>query len=186
VVRLALSTSYWPIVWPAPQPVRLTVFTGASSLVLPVRPPHPADTGLRPFLAPEHGPPLLHTLLHPARLRRTMERNLATNETTYTVLTEGGEFEGASIARVHAIDLEVGTWSLRRYRIGESDPTSAHAEVAMKVLLRRGAWSVRVEVRARMRSTATDFVVEGDLEAFEGDVVTLQRHFDERIPRDLV
>ena len=40
-VRVSVSTSYWPLAWPSPQPVRLTVFTGASRLLLPVRPPEP-------------------------------------------------------------------------------------------------------------------------------------------------
>ena len=37
-LRLALSTSYWPLAWPPPQPVRLTVYPTASALVLPLRP----------------------------------------------------------------------------------------------------------------------------------------------------
>jgi len=47
-IRLAISTCYWPMVWPAPEPVTLTVHTQASSLSLPVRPPDPADRGYGP------------------------------------------------------------------------------------------------------------------------------------------
>jgi putative CocE/NonD family hydrolase len=36
-LRLSLSTSYWPLVWPPPEPVRLTIYSGASTLSLPVR-----------------------------------------------------------------------------------------------------------------------------------------------------
>ena len=36
-LRLSLSTSYWPLAWPSPKPARLTVFTGVSTLELPVR-----------------------------------------------------------------------------------------------------------------------------------------------------
>jgi len=186
VVRVSISTSYWPIAWPAPHPVRLTVFTGASALTLPVRPPDAADAELPPFSPPEHGRLLEHTLLHPGHLRRSVEHDLTTNEIIYTVLTEGGEFDGASVARVDAIDLEVGSWSLRRYRIDDLDPLSARAEVVLKTLLRRGTWSVRIEVRVRMWATAETFHIEGDLEAWEGDAVAFQRHFDERIARVLV
>jgi len=38
-LRISISTSYWPLAWPAPRPVRLTIRTGTSSLGLPVRPP---------------------------------------------------------------------------------------------------------------------------------------------------
>ena len=38
-LRLAISTSYWPIIWPSPEPVTLTVFAGGKTRVqLPVRP----------------------------------------------------------------------------------------------------------------------------------------------------
>lgn len=37
-VRLSLSTSYWPLAWPPPEPVTLTIHTGQSGLTLPVRP----------------------------------------------------------------------------------------------------------------------------------------------------
>ena len=48
-LRLAISTAYWPIVWPSPELVTLTVAAGVSSLELPVRPPRSEDAGLRPF-----------------------------------------------------------------------------------------------------------------------------------------
>jgi putative CocE/NonD family hydrolase len=35
--RVAVSTSYWPLAWPPPQPVRLTILTGASQVIMPVR-----------------------------------------------------------------------------------------------------------------------------------------------------
>ena len=66
VIRLALSTSYWPMVWPAPQAVTLELDTAGSSLSLPVRPPDadddslpafaPAEAALREFDAHAAGP----------------------------------------------------------------------------------------------------------------------------------
>src|SRR5262249_58647067 len=52
-LRLALSTSYWPIAWPSPEAVRLGVFCGSSHLELPVRPPAAEDGRLRPLEEPE-------------------------------------------------------------------------------------------------------------------------------------
>ena len=42
-IRVAISTAYWPLAWPPPEPVTLTVFTGASTLELPVRSAAPED-----------------------------------------------------------------------------------------------------------------------------------------------
>src|SRR5262249_59207030 len=52
-IALSISSAYWPVAWPSPEPATLTVFAGASRLELPVRPPRRGDAGLRPFAAPE-------------------------------------------------------------------------------------------------------------------------------------
>ena len=48
-IRVALSTTYWPMVWPSPEPVTLTVHTAGSLLDLPTRAPRPEDAKLAPF-----------------------------------------------------------------------------------------------------------------------------------------
>ena len=53
-IRVSLSPTYWPFMWPSPEPVTLTVHAGAaSSLSFPVRPPRPEDDALTPFEEPE-------------------------------------------------------------------------------------------------------------------------------------
>jgi putative CocE/NonD family hydrolase len=54
-IRVALSTSYWPMIWPAPEQATLTLFRG--TLELPVRPPSDADALLLPLPPPESSPP---------------------------------------------------------------------------------------------------------------------------------
>nr|WP_275451211.1 CocE/NonD family hydrolase C-terminal non-catalytic domain-containing protein [Arthrobacter sp. H14] len=49
-LRLSVSTSFWPLAWPAPEPAMVTVFTGPSTLKLPVRRPRPEEeAALREF-----------------------------------------------------------------------------------------------------------------------------------------
>ncbi|MGW0940826.1 CocE/NonD family hydrolase, partial [Streptomyces sp. NPDC002666] len=43
-IRLSLSTSYWPLVWPAPSPALVNIHEAGSSLTLPVRPTEAPDT----------------------------------------------------------------------------------------------------------------------------------------------
>ena len=185
-LRVAVSTSYWPIAWPSPQPVVLTLYTGASTLALPVRAPSAADATLAPFPPPERAPPLEHTKLRSAPMRRTIERDLARNETVYTIFSDGGEFDGAALARVEAIDLDVGYMILKRFRINENDPLSAKAEIIQKTLLRRGDWSTRIETHTQLSATDGFFLLKADLNAYEGSEVAFSRSWDERIARDLV
>ncbi len=54
-IRVALSTTYWPMVWPAPDNATVTLFGG--SLDLPVRVPSAADALLPVLPEPETAPP---------------------------------------------------------------------------------------------------------------------------------
>jgi putative CocE/NonD family hydrolase len=64
-IRLALSTSYWPMVWPAPERATVTLFGG--SLMLPVRPVRSETVG--PFPAPDSAPAEPVTRLGPGVVR---------------------------------------------------------------------------------------------------------------------
>ena len=183
--RLAISTSYWPIAWPAPEPVMVSLFTGESFLDLPVRPPDPRDAALRPFESPECAATET-TGLRPAALKRIIERDRATNETVYTVSNGPGDLNGAKLTRLKAIDLEVGHATLKRFRIGEEDPGNAQAEVIQKTWFRRGMWKARVETRSRFSSSAEDFVLEAELTAYEDDEQFFTRTWARRLKRDLL
>jgi len=54
-IRLALSTTYWPMIWPAPQDATVTILGGA--LDLPARPARPEDASLPPLPAAETATP---------------------------------------------------------------------------------------------------------------------------------
>jgi hypothetical protein len=66
-IRVALSTSYWPMVWPSRETATVTVFGG--TLDLPVRPPNAADALLPPLSEPETAPPEPTTVVRPGTLR---------------------------------------------------------------------------------------------------------------------
>jgi hypothetical protein len=186
VLRLAISTSYWPLAWPSPEPATVTVFPGSGWLEIPVRHASPGDGQLRDFGLPEQAPQADDVELHPGRFRRTFERDLATDETVHTVYSDDAEQSGASLAHIKAIGLDLGAWFLRRYRITERDPLTATAEIEQKTLFRRPDWEIRIETRVKMSATRETFVVEGTLRAFEGDVCVFDRKWNERVPRDCV
>jgi predicted acyl esterase len=59
-IRLALSTAYWPMVWPAPHDATVTILGGA--LDLPARPPRPEDASLPSLPTAETAAPVRDTL----------------------------------------------------------------------------------------------------------------------------
>jgi uncharacterized protein len=180
-VRVAISTSYWPIAWPAPEPVTLSVFTGTSFLELPVRRPRPADAALRPFDAPESAPPAPYTVLRRGTTSRTTERE--GGEIVCSIDSVGGGLRGGE-GRLDDIGLEIGHSLHRSYRIHVGDPSSARAEVVHTTYLRRDAWDVRVKTRASLRATRGVFVLRVHLDAYEGETLVGSRAWDVEIPRD--
>jgi uncharacterized protein len=183
-IRLALSSSYWPIAWPAPQPVILSLFTGQSFVELPVRPPEPSDAELAPFAPPERAAAET-TELRPRALKRSIERNGASGETVYTI-SSAGAAESPKLLRIKAIDLELGHTMLKRFQIGAADPNSAQAEVIQKTWFRRGAWQPRIETRARLSSSPDEFLLQAELSAYEGDEPFFTRAWSRRVKRNLL
>ncbi len=183
-LRLAISTAYWPLVWPSPAPVTMVLFAGASALELPVRPPAREDDQPSPFAEPEGAPLPAYHELRPMRVDRRIERD--GGEVVHTIASEGGAFRAGGPGRLEAIDLELEESSLRRYRIRDDHPLSARAEVVQRMGLRRGGWAVRVEVRASLSATPHSFELRARLEAFEGEQLVRARSWERSIAREHV
>ncbi len=185
-IRVALSTSLWPIAWPSPEPVVLTVATGASVLDLPVRPPSDEDPRLRPFAPPEAAAGAGPRTLRPLPFRRAVEVDRTRNETVYTLECDGGDLGGAALARIEPIGMDVGYSLARRYRIVETDPLSAETELKQSVIMRRAGWSIRVELETRLGASREAFLFDGRVRAYLEDEPFADRRWEQVIARALV
>ncbi|MDI5933799.1 CocE/NonD family hydrolase [Halomonas kalidii] len=183
-LRLAIATSYWPVIWPAPERVNLTLYTGTSRLELPVRPPRAEDAELRPFEPPERASMPEITTLTVAPFRRQVERDLTSGMSVYRIATTGGDFGDAAVARLEDIDLTVGYTIAKTYRIHDFDPRTAEATVEQTTTLRRGDWSTRLECRTQLTATAARFRIRGVLKAYEGKELFARRDWDEEVTRE--
>jgi uncharacterized protein len=156
-VRLALSTAYWPTIWPAPE--KTTLLISGGTLDLPVRPPRAGDERLSPFPEPESASPE-----EPTRLRRGDMR----------------------IERIDRIGMELGRSGKVLFHIEEDDPLSAVADLRQAQTMLRGAWQVRIETWLKMSCTREAFLVQGGLRACEGSKEVCHREWDRSIPRDFL
>lgn len=178
-IRLALSTTYWPIIWPTPQVATLTLRTGAAALLLPVRSPDPADDALPPFAPPETAPPAQTTVLRPGSSRRETGRDIGKDEGFYRVFVDGGQ------TRHEATGLELGTQIQSEHRIKDDDPLSARVETSwIQSLGRANGWRTRTETRSLVSATERTFGVHVEFEAFVGEQRVFQRLWDYDIERD--
>jgi hypothetical protein len=155
-------------------------------MTLPVRSPRKSDAELAPFGAPEMAPGTQHKKLRRLPMRRTIEIDLASNEVHFVLSGDGGEFGGASLARIEEIDLDLGYTLSKRYRIVENDPLSAQVEFSQQMVMRRDGWDIRIESRTVMTSTVELFQFSGEVTAYEGDEQFGQRIWNQSVPRRLV
>ncbi|MDX1608731.1 MAG: CocE/NonD family hydrolase [Halofilum sp. (in: g-proteobacteria)] len=180
-IRVSISTVYWPLAWPAPEPVRLTVISGESHLTLPVREPRPdEESALRPFEEPQMGPELKRTLLQPRQEEWTVIRDLANDRTTLQVTNDEGRY------RIDDIDLEISAKVTERYSYIHADHNSLTGWCEWVRSFRRGDWRVHTVTRTLMTANTRNFRIRAMLDAFEGDSRIFSKTWDTEIPRDLV
>ncbi|QKW50012.1 CocE/NonD family hydrolase [Streptomyces buecherae] len=177
-IRLSLSTSYWPLAWPPPRPVLLSVYEGTSSLTLPVRPTDRGDEPARPFGEPEGAPPLRTTRLSPVEERWDVRRDLVDYRAELEIVKDRG------LVRFDDIGLDVGSRAYERYTSVADDFTSPSGESAWTMRFRRDDWDVRVETRTVLRCDERAFQVHATLDGYEGDRRVFSRSWNETVPRD--
>jgi uncharacterized protein len=182
-IRLALSSGYWPLIWPAPEATTLTLRLPAE-LVLPVRPPDPRDEAIS-FEPPLRGKDAPVTRLAQGWLSRNTNLDLVNGTATYSTKSEGGLF-GEGAYHFDEIDTSVSHDLARELSIAADDPLSARYELTQSYELGREGWRIRIETHSSMHATATDFVLAAKLRAFENGTFAASRDFEETIPRDLV
>lgn len=88
-IRLALANQHWPILWPQPKLSTLSVATGDSKMMLPVRPPSPGDHDVR-FEPAETAPPVPATTLDEGFDRRIVTEDVGNGLQTITLTSDHG------------------------------------------------------------------------------------------------
>jgi uncharacterized protein len=180
-LRVAISPTHWPMAWPSPEPVTLSVFTGAGSVLsLPTRAPREGDAELKPFGPPQSAPPLDVEVLRHGASSRTNTHDVTTGVFEQAVASDDGHW------RQRTNDLEYESTGVARFRIAEDDPLSAFMRCERSFSVRRGDWQTKVEVYGELHSDLESFHLETGCTAFEGSQRVFSRVWTFSAPRDLV
>jgi uncharacterized protein len=131
-IRLALSTTYWPMIWPAPETATLTIFSG--TLDLPVRPPQPVDS-LPPLPDPETATPERPTVIRPGLVRIDRLGLELGSEGKFAVDIKDDDPLSASIEMQRTQTIQRDAWQVR-------------IETAMRLSCTRDAFLLRASLRA--------------------------------------
>jgi uncharacterized protein len=176
-IRLGVSESLWPLVWPSPETVTLTLTHGASSsLELPVRAQVPD---------PKFPIPITHSeskelgelfgSLHVTGpdAEGWYEVSQDPKPTSFTVPDTGTTLVGGFAAK-------------ERLRIRQGDNNSCLWESEHRGGFKRGDWDCTVFCSFKLTSTPQTFVIDETVRAFEGEKVVFERSHHGSVQRDLM
>lgn len=173
-LRIALSTSYWPFVWPEPELTTLELLEGAFEV-----PSRKTATGDEwHFDLPKSAPARKSKQLSEGHESKQVIRDVGGLVTTQEIQSDTG--------LVH--DLETGLVSRTKHReefsIIDEQPTSAHTSFAWERHMSRGAWAVAVKADLEMTSDAHHYFIKATLRALEGEVEVFHKAWDVSVPRE--
>ena len=181
-LRVSVSTSYWPLAWPPPAPVQLTIDPDASALHLPVRPASVDDGDeLTPsFGEPEGAPPLETVQIEPGEHDWEITRNLVSMTGALEVVKDLG------VVRLPDIGVDLTRRAYERFSFSDGEFNSVRGETDWTMGFERGDWNVRTRTKTILTSTPTDFHVYAELDAYEGETRVVSKTWDTTIPRDFI
>jgi putative CocE/NonD family hydrolase len=170
-LRLALSNSLWPFVWPSPVSPRLTLHAGMLDLPIP-SPPFATWQPPRPQAAPG----LDIARLTPSHAARRIEKDLLAGTLALVVEDDSGW-------QRMPWGLETRAAMTERFEIAPDDPLSAKALITWNIDYRRPGWDSCIEVQAQMTCTATQFDLSARIIARENNEVVSDRQLQDTVPR---
>lgn len=174
-LRVAISTAYWPLIWPAPAVLAMTLNAGHLTV--------PCITAAQEVTVPSEpemaAPWEVETLRAEAHSRRR-EVDLVTGIVTLIVEDDFGKVRDRDHGMI------TGSVARERWSIYPNDPLSARGWCHWTDEIERGDLNLRTETRCEMWADATTFYLSAHLEAFENDTLIFEKPLNTAIPRNHV
>jgi uncharacterized protein len=176
-LRIALSTSYWPWIWPSPERATITIDAAGSSLVVPRIDPEAQTPLRRAFGPPEIArPPVVDSVSDAdptwewamdessgvQRIEKTTPRTVKTYPHGLVTTSSG-----------------TTSWVLQ-----QDDPLSATMAVSRSSAFERDDWRVAVHLQSTMSCTRDAFVVRTRVTAEDENGFVYGQDRTTEVPRD--
>ena len=179
IMRISISTSYWPMVWPSPEATTLTIDPAGSFMQLPLL---KSEAGFKPvnFEAPEYARPLSITQTRAGEDARKIIHDIDNQNVQFVVSRD----DGSSI--IDDIGTETAFTKEKLFSINRDNPLKSTAEVSCTAHFKRGEWDARVETETQMRSDSSHFYLNASIRAFDRGKLFMQREFEHSVKRDFL
>jgi hypothetical protein len=173
-LRVAISTAYWPLIWPSPTSASLTLTAG--QITLPERATVGGDEYTFPL--PDAADAWQTETLRSAAHVRRSETDQNTGMVSLIIEDDFGKTRDSDHGLI------AGSVARERWDIHPDDPLSARGTCHWTEEMSRGDIHLRTETHSAMWSDAMHFDLTARLEAYENDVLIYARDHTDRIARD--
>ena len=178
-IRVAVSTSYWPLAWPSPEMATLSVCLQKSRFVLPaMRKKGIQDIQFKPAECAK--PVTQQRTLHTPNYQWNVIRDLIRDQSTLHVIKD----EGAVV--LEDINLLMQRYTEEKYSVRNDDLDTLEAETCGKTILQRNNWKIETRTRTVLTCDPSYFYLHATLDAFEGDERLFAKNWQKSIKRDHV
>lgn len=178
-LRLAISTSYWPIAWPSPSKTTVSVITGTSKLFLPLRSTDASSGRLTQFESTETGKPVATTQLRDIEQDRTTTIDPDSGIHKLEIYADNGRI------RFDDSQLEMDSVNRQRYTIDPDNPLSARAEYQWEWGYSRGeAWQTKTSTHTEITCNESSFFLKAECTAWEQGEIVFSKTWESEYPRD--
>ncbi|WP_445678882.1 CocE/NonD family hydrolase [Radicibacter daui] len=167
-IRVALSTTYWPMVWPEPSKGGITFYPEATSFLLPSM-PEAAVHQLKEFGPPVSAAPIPSEDLVPGTVSRIA---------SWDAVTEEMRLISASERKTYKLgELTLGGRGGHGYSVMPHDGSSAKAYFESVQRYERPGWMIRLETRSDVFWEDGKLILKARYEAFENDTSVFSREW---------
>ena len=174
-LRVAVSSNYWPMLWPSPEQATLTLSGGSFDLPLRTR---TAQGDEIVFAEAEGAKHLRLRVVRPETHIRRSEIDHRTGIVSLIIEDDFGEAEDIDHGGI------AGSVARERWDIHPDDPLSAKGSAHWTEVLERDGKRLRTEATCAMWSDARSFYLSARIEAWDDNRCVYTRDLTDEIPRD--
>jgi len=178
-LRVAISTSWFPTLWPSPEKTTLTLHEG--NISLPVRQSGAVKDSVEwKFEDAEGAPPWQAEILRPAKYTRETTLDEASGKTITTIISDFGENRDLDHGLIS------GGWTKEIMSINPDDPLSASHWIEYEKTGGRDGQMYHTRTEAEFTSDAEYFYPTASLKCWLNDDLIFKKEWKDKIRRKLV
>ena len=173
-LRISISNSYWPLLWPSPVSTILNIHEGTVQIPLV----NEVAGHTVAFPPPEAADPWQTKTIREGTNSRRQETDLNTGIVHLHIEDDFGKIRDADHGLIN------GSIAREHWQIHPDDPLSAKGTCHWTDELERKDIKLRTEARCEMWSDPDHFYLNAKIEAFENDRRIYKRDVSDKIPRN--